>query len=98
LLDDGLTENTVRGAVTRAAVVVYDDSSLRDAADQMARENVGRLPVVARGQPDQVIGIISRTDIIAAHARRLDGERLREPRYRLPRKRMISLLRGVTTR
>jgi H+/Cl- antiporter ClcA/CBS domain-containing protein len=98
LLDDALTEFSVRGAVKRAAVVVYDDSSLRDAADQMARENVGRLPVVARGQPDQVIGIITRTDIIAAHARRLDGERLHEPRYRLPRKRMVSLLRGVTTR
>jgi H+/Cl- antiporter ClcA/CBS domain-containing protein len=96
LLDDGVTGKSVRSAVKRVAIVVYDDSSLRDAADQMARENVGRLPVVARSQPDQVIGIITRSDIIAAHARRLDGELLREPKYRLPpRKRMVSLLRGA---
>jgi H+/Cl- antiporter ClcA/CBS domain-containing protein len=95
LREDGGRGTTVRDAVKRVAIVVYDDSSLRDAADQMARENVGRLPVVARDRPDRVIGILTRSDIIAAHVRRLDGERLREPRYRLPRKRMVSPLRGA---
>jgi H+/Cl- antiporter ClcA/predicted transcriptional regulator len=95
LLDGHAPSSSVRSVLRRAAVVVYDDSSLRDAADQMARQNVGRLPVVARDQPDKVIGIITRSDVIAAHSRRLDAERLHEPRYRLPpRKRMISLLRG----
>jgi H+/Cl- antiporter ClcA/CBS domain-containing protein len=75
---------TVRGAVKRAPVVVFDDSSLRDAADLMAREGVGRLPVVARDEPDRVIGILTRSDVIAAHTRRLEGERLNDPKYRLP--------------
>jgi CBS domain-containing protein len=77
---------TVRGAVKRAPVVIFDDSSLRDAVDLMAHEGVGRLPVVARDEPDRVIGIITRSDVIAAHMRRLDGERLSDPKYRLPQR------------
>ena len=95
LLDAGVATGPVRGVIKRQAAVVFDDSSLRDAADHMARENVGRLPVVARDEPDRVIGIVTRSDLIAAHARRLDGERLREPHYRLPRVRAASLLRKV---
>ena len=87
LLDPGENAMTVRGVVKRPAAVVFDDSSLRDVADHMARENVGRLPVVARDDPDRVIGIVTRSDVIAVHARRLDRERLREPHYRLPRTR-----------
>jgi len=82
LLEAGVTARTLRGVVKRPAAVVFDDSSLRDAADHMARENVGRLPVVARDEPDRVIGIVTRSDVVAAHTRRLDGERLREPHYR----------------
>jgi CBS domain-containing protein len=37
----------------------------------MVRENAGRLPVVRREDPDRVIGIITRSDLLAAHGRRL---------------------------
>jgi H+/Cl- antiporter ClcA/CBS domain-containing protein len=87
LLDAKTEARTVREAVTRAPVVVYDDSTLREAADQMARENVGRLPVVSRDDPTQVIGMITRSDVIAAHSSRLESEQLHEPRYRLMPKR-----------
>jgi CIC family chloride channel protein len=87
LLDGAAATSTLGSVVRRPAAVVFHDSSLRDAADHMARENVGRLPVVARDEPDRVIGIITRSDVIAAHTRRLDGERLREPAYRLPGRR-----------
>jgi CBS domain-containing protein len=89
LLDRGATGTTVRTVVRRRPVVVFDDSSLRDAVDQMARENVGRLPVVARDEPDRVIGIVTRSDVIAAHTSWLDGERPREPKYRLVRGRRV---------
>ncbi len=85
LSDGSVTAATVRGVVKRPPAIVFDDSSLRDAVDHMVRENVGRLPVVARDQPDRVIGIVTRSDVIAAHARRLDGERLREPHFRFTR-------------
>jgi CIC family chloride channel protein len=83
LFDAEVSTRLVRGLVKRPAAVVFDDSSLRDAADHMAREKVGRLPVVARAEPDRVIGIVTRSDVIAAHGRRLDGERQGEPHYRL---------------
>ncbi len=85
LLEPSATATTVRGVITRPAAVVFDDSSLRDVADHMAREGVGRLPVVTRQAPDRVVGIVTRSDVIAAHARRLDGERPHAPRYSLGR-------------
>jgi CIC family chloride channel protein len=86
---------TVREVIRRAPIVVFDDSSLRDAADLMARDNVGRLPVVARGEPARIIGIITRSDVIAAHIRRLDGERLNDPSLHLRRKRPKPLVDSV---
>ncbi len=82
VFNGGPSDAPLRSVIKRAPAVVFDDSSLRAAADHMARERVGRLPVVAREQPDRVIGMISRSDLIAVHARRLEGESPREPRYR----------------
>ena len=53
-------------------MTIFADYSLREAADRMVREHVGRLPVVERGAPDHVTGIITRSDLLAAHGRRLD--------------------------
>jgi chloride channel protein, CIC family len=38
----------------------------------MVREGVGRLPVVSRSDPDTVRGIITRSDLLSAHQRRLE--------------------------
>jgi len=64
----------VRDLIRRSPAVVFLDSSLRDAADQMVRENVGRLPVVERANPRRLAGFITRSDLLSAHARRLDAE------------------------
>jgi len=64
----------VRDLITRPPSVVFADMSLRQAADHMVRENVGRLPVVARGDSRKLIGIITRSDLLTAHARRLNEE------------------------
>jgi CIC family chloride channel protein len=66
---------TVGALVRRLPTVVYPDSSLRDAADQMVRANVGRLPVVRRDDPTRVVGFLTRSDLLQAHARRLAEER-----------------------
>jgi CBS domain-containing protein len=65
---------TVRAGdlVSRPPVVIFPDSSLREAADQMVRENVGRLPVVSREDPRRVIGFLTRSDLLRAHERRLE--------------------------
>jgi H+/Cl- antiporter ClcA/CBS domain-containing protein len=65
----------VRDVIRRPPVVVYDDSSLRDAADHMVTEEVGRLPVVTRDASLTVIGILSRSDLLSAHGPRLTAAR-----------------------
>jgi chloride channel protein, CIC family len=62
---------TLRSLIHRPPAIAFDDNSLREAADQMVRENVGRLPVVSRKEPRKLIGLLSRSDLLSAHARRL---------------------------
>ena len=66
---------TVRALVSKPPAVVFPDSSLRDAADQMVRHNVGRLPVVLREEPSKVVGFLTRSDLLSAHAQRLTDEK-----------------------
>jgi H+/Cl- antiporter ClcA/predicted transcriptional regulator len=51
--------------------VAYDDSTLRDAADHMVNHDIGRLPVVKRGEPGRVVGMLTRSDILGAHRKRI---------------------------
>ncbi|KFE60884.1 chloride channel protein [Hyalangium minutum] len=62
----------LREVIRRPAAVVFEDCSLREAADHMVHEGVGRLPVVRRDAPARVVGIVTRSDLLAAHQRRLD--------------------------
>ncbi len=57
----------LRTLVRRAPVVVYGESSLRQALDLMVRARVGRLVVVERANPGVPIGILTRSDILGAH-------------------------------
>src|SRR5262245_4421004 len=62
---------TTEELVSRPPLTVLPDDSLRDAADIMVRERVGRLPVIASGR---LVGIVSRSDLLDAHGARLRGE------------------------
>ncbi len=64
-------DGTLAALVTRPPLTVTPDESLRDAADIMVRERVGRLPVLAAGR---LVGIVSRSDLLEAHGTRLRGE------------------------
>lgn len=73
ILQPGLEATAhIRDLVKRAPAIVFENNSLREAADHMVREHVGRLPVVSRQAPNQVIGIITRSDLLTAHSRRLE--------------------------
>jgi CBS domain-containing protein len=65
-------ERTVRELIRRPPKVVYDDNTLRDAADHMVNHDIGRLPVMSRAEPSKLVGIITRADVLRAHRRRLD--------------------------
>jgi len=68
-------EQRLAELVRRPPVVVFEHNTLRDAADLMVVEHVGRIPVVRRDDPRRVIGILSRSDLLTAHAPRLKAER-----------------------
>jgi chloride channel protein, CIC family len=72
LLDKAKSDtDLVESLIRRPPAVVFDDSSLREAADHMVVQQVGRLPVVTREDPRTVIGMISRSDLLSAHSPRL---------------------------
>jgi H+/Cl- antiporter ClcA len=56
--------------VRRAPVCVHEDATLRHIADRMVEEKIGRVPVVDGTKP---IGMISRSDLLHAHQRRLSS-------------------------
>jgi H+/Cl- antiporter ClcA/CBS domain-containing protein len=58
--------------IQRPPAIVFEDNSLREAADHMVSEEVGRLPVVARKNPRKVIGWLTRSDLLTAHRQRLE--------------------------
>jgi CBS domain-containing protein len=57
----------------RAPVVVHAHHSLREAADHMVAEDIGRVIVVGVDAPHPLVGILTRGDILSAHRRRLKG-------------------------
>lgn len=61
--------------VQRAPVVIGEEHSLRDAADHMSDAGVGRLVVVDGAQTLRVLGIVTRSDLLAAHRGRLRAAR-----------------------
>ncbi|HEY7956006.1 MAG TPA: chloride channel protein [Polyangia bacterium] len=62
--------------ITRPPTIIFDDDSLREAAERMAQERIGRLPVVTRKEPRRVIGMLTRSDILGANRRRLAARRI----------------------
>ncbi len=70
---------TLLEAGSRKLIVTYPDETLHDAAAKMLRNNIGRLPVVDRKDPQHVVGYLGRPGIMAARLHRLDEEHVREP-------------------
>ena len=62
----------LRGIIKRPVAVVFEDNSLREAADHMIAEGVGRLPVVLAVNPRKLTGWLTRSDLLLAHRRRLE--------------------------
>jgi CIC family chloride channel protein len=62
---------TVADIMWRPPVFVYDDATLRQVADRMTEERIGRIPVVTRSHPMRPVGMISRSDLLSAHQKRI---------------------------
>ena len=94
LLDaDTAGDVMVRAIVKRRPAVVFETNTLRETADHMVQEGVGRLPVVTREAPHRLVGIISRSDLLAAHRGRIGAASELEPgtiTRRRPRKARVA--------
>lgn len=93
-------ERALAELVRRPPVIVFEESSLREAADHMVQEGVGRLIVVTRAAPDRITGILTRSDLLGAHERRLLESQRRERSldFRGIRKRAAVAVTGTGTR
>jgi len=72
-------ETSVLEAGNDELVVTYPDESLHDAVAKMVRNDIGRLPVVNRADPGQLLGYLGRRAVFQARLRRLDDEHQRQP-------------------
>jgi H+/Cl- antiporter ClcA len=74
--DVSLGQDTRIGSlIQRPPLVVREDHTLREAADHMVESGVGRLIVVSAQIPHRMVGIVTRGDLLCAHARRLKEAR-----------------------
>ncbi|HEX7119362.1 MAG TPA: chloride channel protein [Longimicrobiales bacterium] len=71
--------------VQRRPAVIFEDNTVREAADHMVREGVGRLAVVDRRDPRRLRAIITRSDLLAAHTTRLRAADRKERLYHAER-------------
>jgi CIC family chloride channel protein len=69
---------TVLQAGKTDPIVTYPDELLHDAINKMLKNDVGRLPVVDRKHPRQIIGYLGRGNIMSARSRNIEEEQLRE--------------------
>lgn len=76
-------DSRIGDLLTRPPIVIWEDNSIRDAIDLMVREGVGRLPVLSRDSRNGVVGILTRSDLLAAYGSRLTESHLRQRTLRL---------------
>lgn len=66
-------------AGTSSLIVTHPDELVSEAAAKMLRHDVGRLPVVDRGDHGKAVGYLSRSGVMAARLRGFNDEHVREP-------------------
>jgi CIC family chloride channel protein len=69
------------------AAAIYDDCTVREAADHMVRHEIGHLPVMRRGAPGKVVGMMTRSDVLSAYRRRLRASKIEPAQIRFLRRR-----------
>ena len=69
---------TVLQAGTADPLTAFADETLNEAMNRMLQRDIGRLPVVERGSPRQIVGYLGRAEILAARMRHREEEHRRE--------------------
>jgi len=70
--------NSVLEAGTQSLVVAYPDERVFDAVTKMLDNNIGRLPVVDRKDPNKMVGYINRANVMGSWRGHLHEESVRD--------------------
>jgi CBS domain-containing protein len=80
VLDPVVTdEQPLASVIKRSPKFVYDDLTVRQAAHHMVNHQIGRLPVVRRGPKPQVVGMVTRSDILSVFQRHVEETERQQP-------------------
>jgi chloride channel protein, CIC family len=69
---------SVLEAGSQPPIVAYPDELAHDAMVRMLRHDIGRLPVVSRENPQQMVGYFNRASLLGAWTRQMEEEGIRE--------------------
>lgn len=78
-------EHKISEVMCQPVRYVYDDCTVRQAADHMVTHGIGRLPILNRQQPHQLVGIITRSDILSVFQKRVREGELQNSIWTMPR-------------
>ncbi|HEX3659532.1 MAG TPA: chloride channel protein [Pirellulales bacterium] len=83
---DGLQQQPIIAfdLINRPPITVNVWEPCRTAAERMAQAHVGRLAVLSGDEPSKLVGIITRSDLLKAHAKQADEEGQRERFFKAP--------------
>ncbi len=88
---DSGAETPVLDAGSRNPAVTYPDELVYAALDTMLSKDIGRLLVVARDEPDRLLGYLGRAELLAARQQHFSEERHRERGWLTVATRMLKL-------
>jgi chloride channel protein, CIC family len=78
LEDDPAGKTKVVNAGGHTPIVAFSDEQAFDALFRMLQNNIGRLPVVTRENPEQMVGYLNRSSILSVWTRQIEEEEVRE--------------------
>jgi CIC family chloride channel protein len=64
---DDVRDLRVRDIITKRLVTAHPDQSLNTVLQRMAPRDLSRLPVVSRDDPDTLLGVVRRNDVVRAY-------------------------------
>jgi CIC family chloride channel protein len=67
-LRDAAADAQVASLIRQPPALIHEDNTLHEAIEHLLAEQVGRLLVVSKTTPPRLTGILSRSDLIQAHA------------------------------
>lgn len=78
-VERGEADERISAVMTANPVIAYPDEALHDAVERMHHHDVGRLPVVSRANPQELVGYLGRAAVLSARRLRWQENHQTEP-------------------